>query len=126
MSGDSTNVYGKKTRLVEFFASAARTATANSGATAAPEAYDECLVFVDTTAASGTMPTLDMRYQLSDDDGTTWWTRASAAQITTTGQTLLTIPDTIGRFCRLRAEIGGTSPSFTFTARVEFKRNGEG
>lgn len=119
MSGDSTFVYGKKTRLVEFFNQAV-SGTVNSPATAAPEAFDEAILFIDTTVAGTTMT---VNYQLSDDDGTTWWTRASTAAITATGQTLLTIPDTIGRMARLQAV---TTGSFTITARVEFKRTGEG
>lgn len=120
------NVYGKKTRLHQPFASAARTATVASFGTAMPESYDEVNVMIDITAVSGTTPTLVINYQVSPDDGTTWFTRAATASLTATGQTILTITDAIGRFFRLNAVIGGTTPSFTFAAWAEFKRRGEG
>ena len=120
------NVYGKKTRIRNDFPSAARTSTVASEGSALPEAFDEALLMINITAVSGTVPTLVVSYQVSPDDGTTWFTKSSTATLNATGQTLVTLPDTIGRFYRLNAVIGGTTPSFTFAAWVEFKRTGEG
>ena len=101
--------------------SAARTA---SGAS---DQYDALavaaiVVEINVTAVSGTSPTLDV--DLEDSfDGTTWNKVAdvNAADITAIGVTVkrLNLVDTpaTGRL-RIKYTVGGTNPSFTFTAKV--------
>lgn len=118
-------------------ASAARTADGQTTAVEAPLDLRSLTVYVNTSAASGTSPTMDLNVETSYDGGTTYWTIGRFAQITTTGKRRLTIPlindlggevaigttggslaadAVLGRHLRLNYDIGGTSPSFTFVA----------
>lgn len=121
-------------------ASAAQTATTQSTAFVLPKA-DAYMGYVNVTAASGTSPTLDIVWQTSTDGGTTWISLPLRhTQLTTTGAEFITfrlglgigevgaegaaavtggtlvkpcVPDV--KNMRLNYNIGGTSPSFTFT-----------
>lgn len=105
----------------EVLSSAARTTSGTSSQFMAP-AVTALVVEVNVTASGGTTPTLDI--DLEDSfDGVTWnkVTDVNAANITTTGVTVKRInlvdTPTTGRL-RLSYTIGGTTPSFTFTAKV--------
>src|SRR5579872_6854965 len=98
-------------------ASAARTATGNSGAIAVGSGAANLELEPEVTAASGTSPTMTLSIQWSDDgtnfgnnDGST----DAFAQVTTTGNVTKSIP-VRAPYMQLTWTIGGTSPSFTFS-----------
>ncbi len=98
-------------------ASAARTATGNSGAIAVGSGAANLELELEVTAASGTSPTMTLSIQWSDDgtnfgnnDGST----DAFAQVTTTGNVTKSIP-VRAPYMQLTWTIGGTSPSFTFS-----------
>lgn len=102
------------------FASAARTATASSGPIAAPGYATLCVLLVHCTAASGTTPTLDVALDGSADNSSySAITGGAATQLTAAGnRTACALATT--NYVRVTATIGGTTPSFTFSASVIF------
>lgn len=113
-----------KARVFTPIPSAARTATGNHDLSGIPGDWDEVVGYLNVTAASGTSPTLDIKYQTTPDDGTTWFdhTTFTQATTTTTERKVFTVP--VGVKGRLLYTIGGTTPSFTFSLHLECKRNG--
>jgi hypothetical protein len=127
-------------------ASAARTATGNSGALTIPVDIDAAAIVLDVTAASGTSPTMDVALQTSPDNGTTWYTFSRFAQNTGAvtlakrfnfnvgsgeAAAVFTVADTGGVLesnfpitedLRVLWTIGGTNPSFTFVVWMFAKR----
>lgn len=102
-------------------ASGTYTVTA-TGPTLGVGAYTECAIATNLTAASGTSPTWTTTVDVSIDGGTTWiLAAASGANLTAAGTQLLplglaggtNVP--FGDTIRVRAVIGGTTPSFTGT-----------
>ncbi len=84
-------------------------------------------VWIDVTAASGTTPTLDISIETSPDEikvadaSSIFDVQRSFAQITGAGVFSLVInraDHSLGRKLRINAVIGGTTPSFTFSARL--------
>lgn len=112
-----------RTRTITPFASAARTATESSGAESVAQAFDEATLFVDVTAVAGTSPTLAISYEVSPDNGTTWFTHTTGATITAAGKQVVHLTNLCST-SRLTATIGGTTPSFTFSAYLAMKRRG--
>lgn len=114
----------QKTRIAEVLPSAARTASGSVDLNELPGNFDEVVGYVDVTAASGTSPTLDVTYQVSPDDGITWYdhTAFTQAVAVTKERKVFTAP--AGVRGRISYTIGGTSPSFTFSVHVEGKRHG--
>lgn len=123
-------------KSITLVASAARTTTFTSAALSLPAA-DAYSFIVNVTASSGTSPTLDVVFQNTPDDGTTWVNMPlRSAQLTTTSANHLQIAP--GGFSgadstavaatggilsenyvpspkiRIVGTIGGTNPSFTF------------
>lgn len=83
--------------------------------------FDEVVGYLNCTASS--VPTsLDVIYEVSPDDGTTWFTHSSFAQITTTGSERLVFTRPAGVRGRLSWTIVGTS--FTFSIHLEGKKDG--
>lgn len=109
------------TAIQTTLASAARTVTGSADIGAMPNEYTEAIVYIDVTAVEGTSPTMTVTYQ-SSPDGVTFYDHTAGAEITATGKQRIAMPNTIGRFGRLSYAIGGTNPSFTFSAVIEFKR----
>lgn len=73
---------------------------------------------VITTAVAGTSPTCVYKIQHSDDD-TTYNDLAYGSEGTQSATGIVTIPfSTNKRYVRLATTIGGTAPSFTFSAYV--------
>lgn len=111
-----------RTTAVELHASSAETATGQSVAVDLTE-YDEAVLLLDVTAASGTSPTLDIKLQTSHD-GDDWYDLGDAfAQ-----QTGVAKPDALkitnfGSNVRAVWTIGGTTPSFTFSLQLVGKAN---
>lgn len=104
-------------RIVEFPLASQSAGTVNSAGAAVPESFTECIIFVNTTVLTGT---LDVRYQISPDDGATWYTKQSAAQIAATGQSMTVIVNGIGSYYRIQAVVA-TGP-ITRSITCEFKR----
>lgn len=100
-------------------ASAARgSGTFTSGPVANAGAAAGAVLMVHCTAASGTGPTLNCSLEESAD-GSTWTavTGSGTAQLAATGNALATAAVT-KNFVRVTATVGGTTPSFTFSATV--------
>lgn len=100
------------------------TASADYDLNGIPGDYDEIVGYLDVTAASGTTPTLDIDFQNTVDNGTVFFTHSSFTQATaaTTERKVFTAPN--GITGQIKITVGGTTPSFTFTLRLECKRNG--
>jgi len=62
-----------------------------------------------------------MTYQ-SSPDGVSFFDNTAGATLTVVSKQLIKVPTVAGKFGRLSYAIGGTSPSFTFSAVVEAKR----
>lgn len=99
-------------------ASAARTATGNTGTIAVREATDQSLhLLLSVTAVAGTAPTLDVSVEWSMDGGTTFAASDpvdSFAQITAAKNVSETYTIKAPHY-RVVYAIGGTAPSFTFS-----------
>lgn len=103
---------------VTLLAPLARTATEASPGFDS-ERQSNASFFLNVTAASGTTPTLDLTIQDSPD-GVTWYNRQAFTQVTgatTQSQRI----EYFGRFLRVNAVIGGTTPSFTFSVKANIK-----
>jgi len=78
-------------------------------------------VCIDVTAVSGTSPTIDFYLEGKDTLSgkyNTIWNPSTISSVTTVWKELTDLPY---RYVRLRWVIGGTSPSFTFSAAMEVK-----
>lgn len=103
-------------RSINLHPSAARTAT-GTGSVSEETAHRRNLALVlAITAASGTTPTLDVTVQTSRD-GSTWYTAGTFTQATTTGTERKVFA--LDRYVRVIWTIGGTTPSFTWSAAGE-------
>lgn len=82
--------------------------------------FERIGVLIRTTAVSGTSPTLAVAFELSED-GVNWETPSNALTgLNVVGvRTALNVSAYPARFVRLRFTLGGTSPSFTFEARLK-------
>jgi hypothetical protein len=94
-------------------ASAARTASGNSGgiSDSLGGAYSASIV---VSAVSGTSPTLDIILQESPDGGTTWTDVYHCERLTAAGTLIVPNINAVGQR-RWAWNIGGTTPSFTFS-----------
>lgn len=112
-----------KSLVHEIHASGAETATTQSAGLCL-ESYQEALIYLKVTAATGTTPTLDVKVQTSHD-GSDWYDMGSSfTQITAAATPAVLKITNFGPFIRLVYTIGGTDPSFTFVARVAAKTLG--
>lgn len=101
-------------------ASAARTAT---GQTTGIDytIYKELIVELSVSAASGTVPALDVKVQVSDDN-TNWFDEGTAfAQITAASTPAVKKLTNFGSWVRFVYTITGTTPSFTFSIKTQAK-----
>jgi hypothetical protein len=127
---DQGTVPSSKSRTT-VLASAAYTTSGVSAAVQPNGLYNEILLLLRITAASGTNPTLNVFVDTSDDGGTTWYqinqlgpSNISSVPTLTqnaypTGYTLTldaanSNQGSWGDTFRIRYQIGGTTPSFTF------------
>jgi hypothetical protein len=102
--------------LVAVLTSAARTTSVTTRAFAVGDA-DNLIAYLTVTAGSGTNPTLDVKFQDTSDNGTTWWDIAGTPFATVTGSSssqLVAASRKFGTQVRAVITIGGTTPSFTF------------
>ena len=119
------NVIGKLLRAsatIVNLGAAAQTTNGNSG-TLGVDAYSELAVDINISAVSGTSPTLNLYIDRLGADGN-WYTIWSSAQQTGMGQVSASIGaglatnQAFGNSARLRWVLGGTTPSFTFSASI--------
>jgi hypothetical protein len=97
--------------------SAARAASGTSGAVPIDPGMNVHTALV-VTAVSGMSPTLDVSLEWSLDGGSTWLPANDAfTQVTAAGTQLSTFAAK-APLARVRWDIGGASPSFTFDVRV--------
>lgn len=95
-------------------ASAARTASGDSGPLTGFAGATTLRVQLDITAASGTTPTLDL--VLEDTlDGANWNTIGTFAQKVAAGREVINVTIPFTDTLRARWTVGGTTPSFTFS-----------
>lgn len=101
-------------------ASGAKIVSANTAANAGFGGVKDLIVQVAVTAASGTLPTLDVKIQDSVDGGTNWNDIAglSFTQLITTGQEIKIPARIFSDTLRVAYTIGGTNPSFTFSVKA--------
>jgi hypothetical protein len=111
-----------KTQNSTFLSLAAQTTTVNSSAVDVT-GFQEMTAFINVTAASGTSPTLDVKFQVQDPVSLAWFDVASGAftQKTAVSSEMKLITAGIGTTVRCVATIGGTTPSFSFTVSATFK-----
>ena len=83
--------------------------------------FNKAEVCVDVTAVSGTTPTLDVYLEGKDQLSGKYKEIWHPAQITAVTTVWLAITDLAFKYIRLRWVVGGTSPSFSFSASGEFK-----
>ncbi|MBT9130871.1 MAG: hypothetical protein DDT41_01167 [candidate division WS2 bacterium] len=80
---------------------------------------DELLLFLRITAASGTSPTLDVRFEVADPDGI-WYEHTAFPVQTGIGTHSRSILNFGGR-TRVTVVVAGTTPSFTFAVTAVVK-----
>lgn len=116
------------------FASAARTASANSDDFDLPYDAAGVLLFLNVSAASGTTPTLDVKLQTKDPISGSYLDIPGAAftqKTTAAGLSTLTvhpfataspgvIAQALGRTLRVATTVAGTTPSFTYSVAVNY------
>lgn len=95
-------------------ASAARTASGDSGRLGHFGHASTLRLQLDVSAASGTSPTLDVVIE-DTLDGTNWNTIGTFAQKTASGREVINVTTPFSDTLRARWTIGGTTPSFTFS-----------
>lgn len=104
--------------LVEtLVASAARTASGDSGAIKGWGAAKTIRAQLDITGFSGTGPALDVVIE-DTLDGTNWNTVGTFAQGTGTAREVINITGPFSETLRVRWTLGGTAPSFTFSVKT--------
>ena len=102
-------------------ASAARTATGDSGVLNDYGPFNKIRAQLDCTAASGTSPTLDVIIE-DTIDGTNYNTVGTFAQLVTTGREVIDITTPFSDRLRITHTITGTTPSFTFSVKWNIER----
>ena len=109
----------RRTKILTIHPSGAETADGQGSAFHVGR-FTEALLFLDVTAASGTSPTLDFDVESGSADDALGYIHTEPAQITAAGKTLVKLTN-IAPWLRLAWQIGGSSPSFTFTAKLSLK-----
>lgn len=94
--------------------SAARTTSGNSGVLGGYGPPKTIRAQLDVTAASGTVPTLDVVIE-DTLDGTNWNAVGTFAQKGAAGREVINVTIPFAEQLRVRWTIGGTTPSFTFS-----------
>lgn len=97
-------------------ASAAKTATGAATAVSGFAAAKNLILQLEVTAASGTLPTLDVIVQ-DTVDGTNYYTIATFAQKVTTGTEVIRLSTPFTDTLKASWTIAGTNPSFTFSVK---------
>lgn len=87
------------------------------------EPFDKAIIYYDITAVTGTSPTLILGLQVSPDDGTTWFSRASHPTISGVTRDRFEVSG-IGLLFRVTRTYGGTTPAFTGKVWLEREKTG--
>lgn len=104
--------------------SAARTTSGDTNSTPTIVGkYKEAIAFIDVTAVSGTVPTLDVKFQTQDPVSLKWFdlTSLTFTQKTAVATEMKTQSSLLGSKLRCAYIIGGTTPSFTFSVGLILK-----
>lgn len=109
----------RRTKTITLASASARTAAGESAAFDI-ERFAEALIFIDVTAVSGSSPTLDFDVECGPADDEMAFIHTEPAQITAAGKTPVKLTN-LGKWLRLSWDIGGSSPSFTFEAKITLK-----
>lgn len=122
MSIDRALLTASATTRIVVQVSSAQTASGSSSALTTVGPYQNALVTLNCTASSGSSPTLNVKVQISDDGGTTWYdlSGSSFTQLTGTGSQAIQITN-FGDTIRAVWTITGSTPSFTFAVKGVFK-----
>lgn len=109
--------------LANLFGAATRTVTGNGTGIDMKDFVGQAAVVLDSAAGTGTTPTLDVKIQDSDDNATFADVSPAVAfaQVTSAGVSVQRIginTDSLRRFIRAVATIGGTTPSFVFSVNL--------
>lgn len=98
-------------------ASAARTASGDSGLQSGYGGASTLRAQLEVTAVAGTAPTLDVVIE-DTLDGTNWNTVATFTQATAAARQVVTVTSVFADRLRVRWTVGGATPSFTFSVIV--------
>lgn len=96
------------------------TFTTTGNGTTTPFSLSNAIVaYLNVTAASGTTPSLTVKFQDSPD-GVTFYDIASGAftAVTAAGTSRIVLPAGVGPFVRAVYTISGTTPSFTANVQI--------
>jgi hypothetical protein len=101
---------------ITILASGARTVSGETGEIPVGN-VTELVAFIDVTAASGTSPTLDGKFQIKDPVSGKWFdlTDLTFTQATAVTSEMKTKSGLLGSIIKFVYTIGGVSPSFTFS-----------
>jgi hypothetical protein len=85
--------------------------------------YKEAVAFLDVTVASGTSPTLDVKFQTQDPISLKWFdlSELTFTQKTAIGNEMKINTNTLGSKLRCVYTIGGDTPSFDFSVGLILK-----
>jgi hypothetical protein len=104
-------------------ASSARSVTSGNSGALDMEGVEAANILLDITTATGTSPTLDVTVETSADSslGTaaTWYTLTTFTQGSGVTNQYLNFNRNLGQSIRLSWTLGGTTPSFTFSAVMD-------
>lgn len=116
--GQVLNGYKEETVLI----SASRTISGESEVILSGK-YKEAVAFIDVTAATGTSPTLDVKFQTKDPVSGKWFniTELEFTQLTIVGNEMKTKSGLLGSSLKCIYTIGGTTPDFTFSIGLILK-----
>jgi hypothetical protein len=98
--------------------SAARTTSSQTVSGESWDKIEDIRAQIDVTAASGTTPNL-AAFVETTIDGTNWDVVGTFAAKTGVAREVITINNFVGRQLRVRWAITGTTPSFTFSVRLQ-------
>ena len=98
------------------------TATGNTQATPVITRHaKECALFLDITAVSGTLPTLDVTINIYDRFSGKWYLLATFTQKSSVTTDVGYVEYGLGEKMSITYTIGGTTPSFTFAINATLK-----
>lgn len=104
-------------------ASSARSVTSGNSGAIDMEGVEAANILLDVTTATGTSPTLDVTVETSADSslGTaaTWYTLTTFTQASGVTNQYLNFNRNLGQSVRISWTLGGTTPSFTFSAVMD-------
>lgn len=103
-------------------ASAARTANGTAVSGEDFGSINRVRAQLDVTAVSGTTPSMTVVIE-STLDGTNWDALGTFTAKTAVAREVITINPWIGRQLRARWTVSGTTPSFTFSVRIQGERD---